>query len=280
MHLWWLLLGLLWVLPGVASPPLQVFVSVLPQQGLVEAVAGEYASVNVLVGPGQSPETYELTPRQLVSLNRADIYLRIGMPFEEVWLPKIRATYPQLRVIDLRDGLEMISAGDGHTVGHEIDPHVWTDPVRLRYLLSRIRDVLSEFTPVYQEVFHENALHLDTQLEQLDLQLQRQFSRLKTKEFLVLHPAWGYFAQRYGLKQLAIEQEGKEATSQYLANMISRLRETGLNKIFVQPQSNQKQAKIIASGIDAQLVVVDPLAKDMIQSLKRFAGHILDQPNG
>lgn len=277
MPLFWLLLSL-WILPVAASQPLSVFVSVLPQQGLVEEIAGGHAVVSVLVGPGQAPETYGLTPRQLVALQDAELFFRIGMPFEEVWLPKIRAAYPRLRIIDLRDGLDLIGAGEG--ADHDIDPHVWTDPVRVRQMLPSIRDALSELAPDHRTFFQKNMDRLDVRLKRLDEELTRQFLHLEERRFLVFHPAWGYFADRYGLQQLAIERGGKEASSTYLTRVIADLKEAGLGVLYVQPQSHPKQAEMIAAAINARLIVVDPLAKDILRGLRQLAGHLTSQRDG
>ena len=66
-----------------ASAPLPVFVSILPQQYFVEHVGGDHVAVAVLVGPGQSPETYEPTPKQMTALALARIYFSIGVAFED-----------------------------------------------------------------------------------------------------------------------------------------------------------------------------------------------------
>ena len=93
--------------PAPAVGSLKVFVSILPEAWFVERIGGPHVSVEVLVGPGQSPHTFEPTPRQMVSLGMAPLYFSIGWPFEERLLEKIKATAPNLRVVDLRKGIKM-----------------------------------------------------------------------------------------------------------------------------------------------------------------------------
>ena len=73
---------------------MEVFVSTLPQKYFVERVGGERVVVSVMVGPGQSPATYEPTPRQLSHLSKARLYFRIGVAFEDVWMDRISAANP------------------------------------------------------------------------------------------------------------------------------------------------------------------------------------------
>ena len=93
--------------PAAEPAPMKVFVSILPEAWFVERIGGAQVSVEVLVGPGQSPHTFEPTPRQMVSLGTAPLYFSIGWPFEERLLGKIKATAPNLKVVDLRKGIKM-----------------------------------------------------------------------------------------------------------------------------------------------------------------------------
>lgn len=99
-----LLLALLFTLPfagtAFAKKPV-VFVSILPQKYFVEQIAGDTVDVEVMVMPGASPATYEPKPRQMAMLAKADVYLAIGVPFERTWLPRIKATNPNLTIVHL-----------------------------------------------------------------------------------------------------------------------------------------------------------------------------------
>ncbi|NBC11902.1 MAG: zinc ABC transporter solute-binding protein, partial [Gammaproteobacteria bacterium] len=102
-----------------ASNGLSVFVSVLPLATFAERVGGERVQVHTMVQPGHSPATYEPTPRQITALADADLYLRVGAPFEDAWMKRIRSTNPDMRVVDLRKGLDLRAQpkhdhGDSH----------------------------------------------------------------------------------------------------------------------------------------------------------------------
>jgi zinc transport system substrate-binding protein len=106
-----LLLALLFPLPfagsALAKKPV-VFVSILPQKYFVEQIAGDTVDVEVMVMPGASPATYEPRPRQMSMLAKADLYLAIGVPFERTWLPRIKATNPNLTIVHLDNTLRKL----------------------------------------------------------------------------------------------------------------------------------------------------------------------------
>ncbi len=103
-----------------AEEKLQVFVSIIPQKYFVERIAGDLSEVNVLVTPGKSPATYSPTPAQVKSLAGADVYFRIGVPFENGFMHKIASIAPDIRVVDTRKGIVLREMED-HI--HEEDHH-------------------------------------------------------------------------------------------------------------------------------------------------------------
>ena len=102
-----LLLG--WAGLGRAAPP-QVYVSILPQKHIVEQVGGGQVAVSVMVGPGQSPATYDPTPKQLMALADARLYFAIGVAFEDAWMNRIKAANPALHVVSMQRGILLLPA--------------------------------------------------------------------------------------------------------------------------------------------------------------------------
>ncbi len=57
-----------------ATVPVPIVVSILPQKYFVERVGAPHVDVSVMVGPGQSPATYEPTPKQTTHVAHAQVY--------------------------------------------------------------------------------------------------------------------------------------------------------------------------------------------------------------
>ncbi len=113
-------LALAAAMPGAtlgAEPVVRAFTSILPVETFIERIGGERVSVGVMVGPGHSPATYDPRPRQIAELSRAQVYFRIGVPFESVWMARIENANPGMRVVDLREGIELRQI-EAHDHGH------------------------------------------------------------------------------------------------------------------------------------------------------------------
>ncbi len=267
------LLLLIW--PSLAAAQLSVFVSVLPQKMMVERIGGKHVQVSVMVGKGFNPAFYQPTPRQIGALANAELYLRTGVPFENSWLPRFQSANPQMQVVDLRDGIELMPVGHAPEKQQQeetLDPHIWTDPLLLQHQAEQVSRLLQQRLPEYADDFIENHQRLSQQLIDLDQEIRRQLAAVEQRQFLVFHPAWGYFARRYGWQQVAAEHEGKEPNARELARLIQQANRQGIRKVIIQPQNNSKMARTLAGAIQGKLVVADPLAEDYFASLRDFAG--------
>ena len=254
-----------------ASAPLPVFVSILPQKYFVERVGGEQVVVSVMVGPGQSPATYEPTPRQMTALSQAKLYFSIGVAFEDTWMKRIQAATPALRVVPMQRGIALLplTGPGGEAAG--TDPHIWTSPLRVKIMAASIRDALIETDPAHRGDYELNYRAFIAELDALDRDVRALLMSAKGKSFLVFHPSWGYFANDYGLRQIPIEAEGKEPGAKALVRVIDLGKREGARVIFVQTQFSRRTAETVAAAIGARVVGVDPLAENYPQNLLRVA---------
>jgi len=291
-----LLILLSLLLPALAhAEPLRVFVSVLPLQGLVEQIGGEQVQADSMVLPGHSPATYNPSPRQIAALADTRLFFRVGVPFEDAWMARIRAVNPTMRVIDLRQGIalrELEQHRHGHSehehedehadADHDAvhsdgkDPHIWTDPLLTRQLIGTIRDALAQALPAQRALFDARHHELDQRLLQLHQRIDTLLHPYHGSRFLVFHPAWGYFAERYQLQQIAIEHEGKPIGPKSLDHLIEQAREQQARVVFVQPQFDTRLAARIAKAIDGKVVAIDPLAVDYFYNLLHTAQQIAE----
>jgi zinc transport system substrate-binding protein len=276
-----IILLLILISPSSVVAGLSVFVSVLPQKMMVERVGGAHVEVSVMVGKGFNPATYQPTPRQIAMLANADNYLRTGVPFEDSWLPRFQSVNPRMRVLDLRDGIELLPVfKHAHGEPREaLDPHIWTDPLLLDHQAALVRDLLQQQMPEYADEFAANYRRLSQQLHDLDQEIRHMLDAVDQRRFLVFHPAWGYFAHRYGWQQVAAEHDGKEPNARDLALLIEQAIQQGIHKVIIQPQNNSKTARTLAEAIRGKLVVADPLAEDYFSGLRDFA-RLLGDSNG
>lgn len=278
---WLLLLGACGERPE--SEGMRVFVSIAPQAYFVEQIAGDLVEVDVLVSPGQSPATYEPSPRQVTRLQRARVYFRIGVPFEDGLVEKIRAMAETLRIVDTREGITLRTmkghrhhdeGRDGHNERGAKDPHIWLDPRLVKVQAATIAKALAELDPSHADVFRERLAAFHRRLDAVDARLREALAPLKGRKLLVFHPAYGYFADAYGLEQEPIELEGKRPTARQLVRLIEQARSDKAKVIFVQPQFSAASAEVIAREIGGAVVPMDPLARDYLKNLEDMADKI------
>jgi len=255
-----------------------VMVSIPPQKYFVQQICKDLADVQIMVPSGANPATYEPKPRQMAAIAKTRMYFSIGVPFEKAWLKKIVAANPEMALVPTDRGIQKLPmAVEHHHEGakpHEhgnLDPHIWLSPSLVGIQARTILEAVQAADPDHRSVYESNYKAFMVQVSNLDAELKRIFSGRSGQRFMVFHPSWGYFARAYGLKQVAIEIEGKEPKPAQLKKFIEHARDEGIRFIFVQPQFSARSAGVIADEIGAQVVIADPLAEDWTANLRAVA---------
>ena len=283
-------LGVLWLVPQIVSAksPVNIQVSILPQKYFVERIGKDRVNVDVLVKPGKSPEIYSPSPDQIKKLMAADIYFRIGVDFENGILDKIE-TVAGLKIVDTRDGIVLRDMKDHHhdpDADHSDrdtenpshmgkDPHIWMSPENVKIQAHTIFKTLSGLDPEGREEYRKNYDLFIKDLDDLDLHLKTILKGLRGENIFVFHPAFGYFTDRYGLNQIAVETMGKAPKGKELSNIIKLAKKEKTRVIFVQPQFDQAAAQKIASAINGAVVSIDNLAYDYPANMETIANTIV-----
>jgi len=241
-----------------AQNPLTVAVSIPPQAFFVKQIGGNRVKAQVLLPPGANPATYEPKAAALIALSRAVLYFRIHVPFENAWIDKFRAVNRKIRVVDTTKGLKGLLKGD---------PHTWLSPSMVRYQAGIIAHALANTDPAGKPIYEKNLKQFLLKIDALTKRIKNRFLRLKRRTFLVYHPCWGYFARDFGLKQMAIEHDGKAPGAALLSRLIVLAKREGIHCIFAQPQFDTRSAAIIARQIYGRLVLIDPMVEDWDKNL-------------
>ena len=253
---------------------LSVFVSILPQTYFAERIGGERVRVEVLVKPGQDPHTFEPTPQQMARLAEAGAFLRIGVEFENTLMPRIESTMKDLLVVDCREGIRLRQM-DSHAHDEDeqegSDPHIWLSVRNAIRIATTMHRAFLRMDPAGKELYDRGYGQLIEELQSLDRRIARILEPVEGEPFFVFHPSFGYFAEDYGLEQIAVETGGAEPSARQLARLIEEARERGVRVIFVQPQFSQKSAETIASEIGGAVIPIDPLARDYVENLEKMA---------
>jgi zinc transport system substrate-binding protein len=152
-----------------------------------------------------------------------------------------------------------------------MDPHIWLSPKLVMFQAEAMRDSLVELYPGKKDIFDANLEKFKSELKNLDKKIREILSGSEGSVFLVFHPSWGYFADDYGLVQVAIEKEGKEPSAEYMARLMEFAKKKKIKAIFVQEQFSKQYAQNIAKALNIKVVSLDPLSPDYFANLIEVA---------
>jgi len=250
--------------PPRAAEPIFVAASITPLADFARQVGGDRVEVITLVPPGASPHTYELKPSQVRQVAEARLLVLNGAGLE-YWAEKLikAADNPRLEVVDTSQGIPLLDAG-----ARGANPHIWLDPRQAMLQVKQIRRALVRADPQHAATYETNATRFLAELARLDWEISAEVAAWGTRQFIAFHPAWVYFARRYGLEQVAVIEgsPGREPSPAELVRLVETARRVGARAIFAEPQFSPKSAQVIAQESGARILFLDPLGSSLKHS--------------
>ncbi|MFM8552771.1 MAG: metal ABC transporter substrate-binding protein, partial [Nitrospiraceae bacterium] len=200
---------LLWpVAMAWASDPLPVVVSIPVLKDWAEQVGGARVRVLSLISGLESEHSYSPKPSDLVALRHARLFFQVGIGLE-VWVASLvkNSGNAGLPVVTTSEGIELIQGDDGHAASTRVhddrhplgNPHVWLDPEQAKVMIRHIADALRQADPAHADEYRRNEVAYVARLDQLQSELMERFRQTPDRRIIVHHPAWPYFARRFGL---------------------------------------------------------------------------------
>lgn len=248
-----------------AAGPIPVVATLPILQDLVEAAGKPHVTVSSLIAGFESEHTYTPKPSDLILIQKAKVLFQIGLGLE-VWVdPLIKnAGRADLLIITTSGGIPVIQdptddhSDDDHPAGN---PHIWLDPENVKTMMRHISEGLSLADPDHRQDYEKNTSDYIQQLETLQKELQTKVARLKEKKIITHHPAWPYFAQRFGfeIRGNLLTQIGSEPSAKKIGGLIRQIKKEGIRVIVSEPQLNPKIPQILAEETGVMIVPLSPL---------------------
>lgn len=258
-----------------------ISVTIEPQRYFAEKIAGDLFQINCVTPAGQSPETYDPTPQQMVQISQSQAYFRIGeIGFEQAWMKNLQSQNPDMAVFDLSEGMELIKneeeaheEGEAHPHHHHgsVDPHIWTSISGARVIAQNTYQAFIKLDPENQEIYRAGYQRLIEEIDSTEAEMKQLLQPLAGTAFIIYHPALTYFAREFGLKQLCIELDGKEPSPAQLKQLLETATQSGAKVVFVQQEFDQKNAELIAQETGCRLVTINPLSYNWHDEMIRLA---------
>jgi len=260
------------------------FTATIPPVGMIlRPVVEGRAQVDVLLGPGDSPHTYDPRPSDVQavsgSLRLVHVHKHLdgwvtALPAERLTLaPMVPATWRQAMPSGRRghESSRERSPRDEETQAEEadetgeatasMDPHFWSDPLAVEAMLPALVDTLcsadAEGCPTYQA----NADTFATNLQMLDSQLATMLHPLADTKVALSQPFFQYFLARYGLRVVDIVEPlpAKEPSPRQVSRQIETLQTDGARILFTQAQLPDRSARAVAEGASIPILALDPI---------------------
>jgi zinc transport system substrate-binding protein len=253
---------------------LDVVAAFYPLQFVAERVGGDNVSVTNLASPGVEPHDLELTPNQVAEISQADlvVFLHGFQPAvdEAVEANAADAAIDAAAVVPLLEATEPHEPhegeGEAEEEGHEeeespFDLHFWLDPSRLADFAAELANAMGARDPDRAAAYTTNAEALAEELATLDSEYAEGLAGCERREIVVSHAAFGYYADRYDLDQIAITglSPEDEPSPQELEEVIHEAEETGATTIFFETLVSPDVSETIADQVGAQTAVLDPI---------------------
>jgi len=259
-----LLIPLLLALPALPASALQVETSVKPLQLVAAALVDGIAEPGLLVPPDASPHHYALKPSDMRALAAADLVVWVGPELELFLVKPLQQTDArilQLMAVGASTATEHHDHEEGHH--HEVDAHIWMDPVLMLEAAAKMRDALLELAPQQREKIVANYDRFSKALQERDRTLRERLAPLGDRGFIVFHDAYGRFVEHYGLKQLGYitVDPGRQPGARRLGEIRRQLAAQDAVCVFSEPQFRAAVVEAVTADTGVRHGELDPLAR-------------------
>ena len=247
-----------------------VTVTIEPLRYFTEQIAGNRFKVVTMVPNGGNPETYEPSARQMMNLSESDMYIKVGnIGFERTWMKKLEANAPHAIVVDSSDGITPQRTPHGH-----IDPHTWMSAANARIIALNIYRALAGIDSKDSIYFRDNLQKLLNRIDSVDTSIRTVLTKETSKAFLVYHPVLTYFAHDYKLRQIAMEEEGRQPSAAQLQTVITEARQAGVKTFFVQKEFANRNVDVVARETKTAKTEINPLGYDWEKEMLKVANSL------
>ena len=198
---------------------------------------------------------YTVTTNDMKKLADAQVFVANGAGMES-FLDKIIAQHPNIKIIQLADGIPLIK-GEGNEGDN---PHLWVSISNAIIQVKNLGKAMGEFDPSHKELYAKNTANYMAKLEALRQKMHLELAPYKGRLIITFHEAFPYFAQEFSLNIVAVveREPGSEPSAKELADTIELVKKNGISTLFSEPQYPAAAAETIAKETGVKVYILDP----------------------
>ncbi|HVP58360.1 MAG TPA: metal ABC transporter substrate-binding protein [bacterium] len=239
-----------------AAPQVRAVATIFPVASIVREIGGERVAVTTIVSSGVCPHEFEIAPAAAKAIDQADVVFMVARCFDG-WvipaggIPKGPAWVEFAQAV--RDSLIRI--------GDTFNPHFWLDPRLAGEMGKTVGRELARIDPADSAFYADRTKIFTARIDSLDAALRATLADTDAKEFVALHPAWAYFAKRYGLvEQDVLEMSPEqEPSAKWIGRVLKDMKRHSIKVVIGEEAAPQELVQMVARESGARVIVLDPL---------------------
>ena len=236
-----------------------IYTSVYPIEFVTKEIAGDTVDVKSIYPPGVDVHSYEPTSKEIANIAKSDGLFYIGSGLESFTDTLVNTLEQQdLNFLEIGKNKELFlkNTDNTHEAEHDhgdYDPHVWLDPDRMTTIADMVYEQLVELYPDHESLYKKNLNNLTKKFTSLDKQFSETLQPKKDKHILVAHAAYGYWENRYGIKQIAVNgMFEKEPSQKELSEITKTAKKHQIQYVLFEQNGKDRVTKIIQEHIGAK----------------------------
>ncbi len=250
---------------------LNIVCTVFPQYDFARNIAKDRANISLLLPAGAEAHSYEPSPKDILTLKEADIFIMIGGESEH-WAEHLLSKKDKEEITIIRL-IECVTAHEEeHTEGmeesahahiyatenehKEYDEHIWTSPKNAIRMCRAICDALCLADDGNKEFYKENLLSYENELVKLTQEFEGISKDAKRKTLVF----GDRFPMRYLTEDMGIDyfaafpgcSSKTEPSAKTVAFLSDKVRTEKIPVVFYMDYSDGRIARIIANEAGAK----------------------------
>lgn len=285
--LWILSLGVFFLPLAVLAEarPLKVVATTETFADLARTITGEEAEIHAVASPKRNVHFIEPTPKDVLKLKKADLFIHAGLDLELWRLSLVDAAGNRKCFsggegeIDLSKGIRLLEVptarlsraeGDIHIYGN---PHYWLGPENARVMATTIFEKMKEADPQNRERYEKNLSAFLEKLEQKIREWKNLSQPFRGVRVVTYHKSLSYFAEFVGLEIAGYVEPrpGIPPTAKHLAELSRIVREKGVKLILKEPYFENETPKRVAKETGAIVLEVAHGVRETKEAVDYFS---------
>lgn len=277
---------------------LEVTTSIIPLASITNYIGWDMVEATSLVPAGVSPHGFDLSPSQLVAIEKSDLVVLLWLDHIDWFLDK--AVEDKENKITVKDGITLIEwwedehdehewheDEDWHEDEHEeehsdheedehdehekdedhgLDPHLWQSAENAYLISKNILDELVKLSPQNKEYFEANFEEFNKELSAVKSDFLENSKDKELSNFIVFHDAYNYLFKELGInldyKHVFKSNLLSEPTTAEMKELIDDVEKEWIKVGFREPQADSGNLNKLASEYKLDIYVLDPLGED------------------